>query len=262
MPEARPAPYHDGVAQRTFAIGDIHGDFEQLEKLFRDLPVMDADDTIVFLGDYLDRGPESKRCVDFIRDDLPRKTKARIVALRGNHEDAWLHVIDKGFPEFLAPPNNGALACYRSYTNGKRPFLGELPKRSELEGISRGGFFPAEHVEWMRALPYWYEDEYAIYVHAGLPPHNGEFLHPREVSNPMVLLWVRTESFFRHYRGKPVVIGHTTTDQLPQELSSFTPDDPTDLWAGECVFALDTGCGKGGFLTALELPALTVYESR
>ena len=63
-------------------------------------------------------------------------------------------------------------------------------------------------------------------------------------------------------RGKRVVFGHTTTDLLPPELSQYTPDDPKDLWAYENVIGIDTGCGRGGFLTAIELPSLTPYESR
>jgi serine/threonine protein phosphatase 1 len=59
-----------------------------------------------------------------------------------------------------------------------------------------------------------------------------------------------------------VVCGHTSTDHLPPELSSFTPEDPLDMWAGEAVLVIDTGCGKGGFLTAVELPSVKVYESR
>jgi hypothetical protein len=70
----------------------------------------------------------------------------------------------------------------------------------------------------------------------------------------MALLWTRTESFFRDYRGKRVVVGHTHTMELPAELSTYTVDDPTDVWAGPCVTAIDTGCGRDGFLTALELP--------
>src|SRR5262249_6795818 len=126
-----------------------------------------------------------------------------------------------------------------------------------------GAFFPPEVVAWFESLPFYYEDDHAIYVHAGLPRHaSGEFLHPSKVVPPEILLWIRTEAFFTEYRGKRVVVGHTTTDCLPQELSRYTPSDPTDLWAGESVCALDTGCGKGGFLTALELPSLAVYESR
>jgi serine/threonine protein phosphatase 1 len=82
------------------------------------------------------------------------------------------------------------------------------------------------------------------------------------VKTPAVLLWCRDEKFFRLYRGKLVVFGHTATEYLPPELSTYTPEDPTDLWAGECTIGLDTGCGKGGFLTAIELPALKVYEAR
>ena len=62
--------------------------------------------------------------------------------------------------------------------------------------------------------------------------------------------------------GKPVVFGHTRTEFLPQELSKYTPEDPTDLFAGENVLGIDTGCGNGGFLTGIELPGLRVYESR
>lgn len=87
-------------------------------------------------------------------------------------------------------------------------------------------------------------------------------MHPREVKAPIAMLWCRDEDFFRNYRGKRVVFGHTRTEYLPPELSGYTPEDPTDLWAGVNVVGIDTGCGKGGFLTALELPALNVYESR
>ncbi|MBN9162515.1 MAG: hypothetical protein J0I07_16250, partial [Myxococcales bacterium] len=116
--------------------------------------------------------------------------------------------------------------------------------------------------DWMNALPYFYEDEHAIYVHAGLIEKDGKWLHPSETANPTQLLWVRTMRFFEGYRGKRVVCGHTATENLPPELSSFTPEDPLDMWVGENVVVIDTGCGKGGFLTILELPAMKTYESR
>jgi serine/threonine protein phosphatase 1 len=128
--------------------------------------------------------------------------------------------------------------------------------------LLRGGFFPTDVVDWMRNLAFWFEDEHAIYVHAGLPKEGETWLHPRDVADPTVLLWLRDEQFFLHYRGKPVVFGHTVTSCLPEEFSSYTPDDPTDLWAGENVVGIDTGCGKGGFLTCIEFPAMHVYESR
>ncbi len=249
------------MAGRTFAIGDIHGDIAQLFVLMSRFPSLDPGDTIVFLGDYVDRGPHSARVVEFVRT-LHKDTPARVVALRGNHEDAWLRVIDKGWPGFVSPPLNGCLAAYRSYVGG--PVPGELEEAgpAERESMLRGAFFKPEDVAWFRSLPYWYEDQHALYVHAGLPKKDGRWPHPSELEDPMPLLWLRDEEFFVNYRGKPVVFGHTTTTCLPPELSNYTPDDPTDLWAGVNVIGVDTGCGKGGFLTALEFPAMHVYESR
>ena len=248
------------MAQRTFAIGDIHGDLEQLTTLLGRLPSLDATDTLVFLGDYVDRGPKSAQVIAYIRHELPHLTPAKIVCLRGNHEDAWLRVVSRGWPEFVFPGGNGCLQCMRSYTNSSHD--GSTPTQEELEIMLHGKFFPDDVVEWMNSLPYYYEDEHAIYVHAGLPRRGGRWLHPSEVEDPIVLLWLRAREFFVDYRGKQVICGHTMTRTLPPELSLYTPDDPTDMWVGESVYAIDTGCGKGGFLTAIELPELLVYESR
>lgn len=251
------------MAGRTFAIGDVHGETGHLFQLLGCLPTLDSSDTLVFLGDYLDRGPCSAQVVDYIRR-LPESTPARVVALRGNHEDAWLRVVDAGWDAFVRPPSNGCLAAYRSFVGGPVPADGELPSDADLAQIERGLFFPADVVAWMRALPYWYEDEHAIYVHAGVPRarDGSRFLHPSEVTPATALLWLRDEDFFRNYRGKLMVFGHTRTEFLPPELSGYTPEDPTDLWAGENVVGIDTGCGSGGFLTAFELPGGRVYESR
>ncbi|HVY49136.1 MAG TPA: metallophosphoesterase family protein [Minicystis sp.] len=246
---------------RTFAIGDIHGDLDALEKVLGKLPALGEADTVVFVGDYLDRGPKPKAVVDFVRS-YPSRTKAKVVALRGNHEDAWLRVVDRGWPEFTLPAANGCLTTLRSYAGGAPPAEGDVTRDEEMGPLLSGSFFPEDVVAWMRQLPFWYEDDHAIYVHAGLPQGKSGFMHPAEVRAPVALLWCRDEAFFRHYRGKLVVFGHTATEYLPPELSSYTPEDPTDLWAGPCTVGLDTGCGKGGFLTALELPAMRVYESR
>jgi serine/threonine protein phosphatase 1 len=251
------------MANRTFAIGDIHGETSHLFKLMSCLPRLDATDTLVFLGDYLDRGPNSAQVIDYVRR-LPKMTPAKVVALRGNHEDAWLRVLDRGWDEFVMPPSNGCLAAYRSFVGGTVPRDNEPPRPDELMLLQSAEFFPEEVVTWLRALPFWYEDEHAIYVHAGLTRSKSGtgFDHPRDASEPVALLWLRDEFFFRNYRGKMVVFGHTRTEYLPPELSGYTPEDPTDLWAGENVCGIDTGCGNGGFLTALELPGMNVYESR
>jgi serine/threonine protein phosphatase 1 len=249
------------MAGRTFAIGDIHGETSHLFKLMACLPKLTAADTLVFVGDYIDRGPNSAQVVDYVRS-LGERTPAKVVCLRGNHEDAWLRVCERGWDEFVTPPGNGCLAAMRSFVGGQVPSEGELAQLGEQEALTTGNFFPADVVEWFRVLPHWYEDEHAIYVHAGLPRVSGEFIHPRSAPDPQVLLWLRDADFFANYRGKLVVFGHTRTEYLPPELSGYTPEDPTDLWAGENCVGIDTGCGNGGFLTALELPAMNVYESR
>jgi len=249
------------MAGRTIAIGDIHGDFDALQTLLAKLPELDAEDTLVFLGDYVDRGPHSAEVIDLIRHELPKRTKAQIKALRGNHEDGWIRVFDGGWPEFVIPANNGCLATYRSFV--KKPFSeGDFMEPEEFAVMQNASFLPADVLAWLRDLPFWYEDEHAIYVHAGLIENEHGWLHPKDTPNPLYLLWVRTLRFFTEYNGKRVICGHTSTDNLPPELDGFTPEDPLDIWGRDKVFVIDTGCGKGGFLTALELPSLTVYESR
>jgi serine/threonine protein phosphatase 1 len=194
---------------------------------------------------------------------LEAELECKTVMLRGNHEDAWLRVIDEGWIQYVLPSGNGCLATMRSFQGRPPPGEDEAADAKEMEALFSGSFFPDDVIAWMRSLPLWYEDEHAVYVHAGVPRENGRWIHPSEVPPPArVLLWTRSDAMFREYDDKTLVIGHTITELLPPELSSYTPADPTDLWASDHIIALDTGCGKGGFLTAVELPARTVYESR
>jgi serine/threonine protein phosphatase 1 len=250
------------MAKRTFAIGDIHGDIAHLEALLSRLPALDADDTIVFLGDYVDRGPDSAEVVALVRDGMTARTPAKIVALKGSHEDAWLKVRERGWPEFVMPVGNGCLATLRSFTGGPPPVDEEMPTKEEFLSMLGGRFLPDDVVAWMASLPAWYEDEHAIYVHAGLPKVGDRFAHPSELDDPKPLIWQRTKEFFTGYDGKRVVFGHTIADALPQELSVYTPEDDSDLFSCKNAIGIDTRCGHGGFLTAIELPKLVVYESR
>jgi serine/threonine protein phosphatase 1 len=247
---------------RTFAIGDIHGDFVHLEALARAFPPLGPEDTVIFLGDYLDRGLSSAKVVDFVRTGLRQSTQAKVVALRGSHEDAWLRVRAYRWPEFVIAPANGCLCTLRSFRGQPPPGPDELPTAEELKALYAGSFFPNDVVTWMESLPFYYEDEHAIYVHAGLPRINNRWAHPSELEDPAPLVWQRSAEFYRNYRGKRVVFGHTVVEALPQELSTFTPEDRQDLYFNADLIGLDTCCGHGGFLTAIELPGLVVYESR
>jgi calcineurin-like phosphoesterase family protein len=247
---------------RSFIIGDIHGDIAALKRIQEQLPPLTPRDTLIFLGDYLDRGPHSAQVVAHVMQ-LPERTPARVVALRGNHEDAWLRVLDEGWDNFVATPENGTLATLRSFTGGSVPSPDELPTQEEFAAMSNATFFPKSVIAWIRARPYWYENEHGIYLHGALPiRQNGSFPHPRDVEPEGALVWSNEPRFFQDYTGKRIVVGHTSTRSLPPGLSEHTPDDPTDLFRHGSVFALDTGSGTGGFLTALELPSATVYESR
>ncbi len=106
------------MSGRTFVIGDIHGEVEHLRKLVARMPDVGASDTVVFLGDYIDRGPRSKDVVDAVRG-LDRDTGCKVVCLRGNHEDAWLRVKAEGWPGFVLPPGNGCVATFNAYREAK-----------------------------------------------------------------------------------------------------------------------------------------------
>ncbi len=246
---------------RTVAIGDVHGDLEALERLLSRLPHLDEGDTLLFVGDYVDRGPDPAGVVRRVRA-LQTETSARLVLLRGNHEDAWLKACREGAPEFVLPRGNGCYHTYRSYTGGRPPAREEDPTADEMRSMATGAFFPPDVVEWMKTLPLFHEDEHAIYVHAGLPLEGERWLHPSEVKDPRPLLWQRSRTFYQGYTGKRVVFGHTPVKRLPQESSTHTPEDPVDVYLTGSLAGIDTGAGMGGFLSAIELPGGQIFDSR
>lgn len=78
----------------TYAIGDIHGNLDALEDLLAQVvPELNANDTLVFLGDYIDRGPDSRGCVERIVR-LKAEADFTVVGLLGNHEQWMLRTLD------------------------------------------------------------------------------------------------------------------------------------------------------------------------
>ena len=247
------------MTEKTIAIGDIHGDMGHLQKLWERLPELTGSDTIVFLGDYIDRGPDSRQVIEFLRQ-LPARTPARVVTLMGNHEQILLDAYEHDKSDHMLPPSNGCMATYLSFTGeqaqgGNEQLLNMLDVRKWL---------PDEVYQWMKNLPHWYEDERAIYVHAGLEGEGKVWFHPTK-SPDTALFWMREPDFWTGYSGKQLVFGHTVTRFLPcDHLNWFQDmlDDKRDVWFRDDLIGIDTGCGKGGFLSAVELPGLKVYESR
>lgn len=250
----------------TWAVGDIHGDLAALERVLEQLlPRLRPDDTLVFLGDYVDRGPDSKKVVERVRGLADGASPCQVIALRGNHEDTWARCFESPNPAFLLHRGNGCAATWRSYTG--RPEGGPDDEMSDDEILSLldvSRWLPPDVAAWMAARPAWYEDAHAIYVHAGLDGQDHHWAHPSE-GREKPLFWMREPDFFTGYRGKRVVFGHTRTRDLPTDHLGFFRrllDDAADVWRRGDLIGVDTGAGMGGFLSAVRLPDIEIIESR
>ena len=193
---------------RVYAIGDIHGRLDLLSRLHQ-MILKDAGNengdqrVVVYLGDYVDRGPDSAGVVEL----LSKQTLAGFSAvhLMGNHEDFLLRFVDdisSGTAWFA----NGGVATLRSY--GVQFDYAELltPERLQ-EKLSRS--LPDRHLTFLRGLSLSHVIGDYLFVHAGIRPSVA-----MELQTPADLLWIRGEflnSTVDH--GRIVVHGHTITDE-------------------------------------------------
>ena len=241
---------------RTFVIGDVHGERAMLDRVLAKLPFIAPDDTLVLLGDYLDRGPDSRGVVERVRR-LPEQTAGKVVTLRGNHEDMYLRCLT-GEPDagFLLVRNNGVAEAFRSFTDREVVLGAPLADTELVAMLDLPAWVPPPIARWLHTLPLWYEDEHAIYVHAGLDGEGDTWLHPKD-GRPEPLLWMREPDFFAQYAGKQLVFGHTPVSELPPHDA-----DRREVWRRGPLIGLDTGAGCGGFVSAIELPSGRVYDGR
>lgn len=201
--------------QRIYAIGDIHGSLSKLRTLVarceRDAggrPI-----AFVFVGDYIDRGPDSRGVIDTLMK-LQASMPGQVTTLMGNHEAFALGVLDGD----TSPDHwlmEGGAATLRSY------------------GVRRAHALPHDHVDWLRSLRLTYDDGRRLFVHAGVNPEK-----PLDAQDDLDLLWIR-EPFLSDARnyGRLIVHGHTPTD-----------DGEPNLRANRVN--VDTGAVFGGPLTA------------
>jgi len=212
---------------RTFVMGDIHGCVEELDRLL-DALAPTADDTVVCLGDYIDRGPSSKGVIDRL---LRLQTEGpHCVYLKGNHEDMFL--------AFLGEPGNyGEAFLY----NGGAATLQSYGLQGEMGTLSVAQL-PAAHVEFLRALRLRYEHGDFLCVHAGIDPQR-----PLDAQREEDLLWIR-EPFIlhRHPFLRTILYGHT-----PQR------DVRLDL---PYKIGLDTGLVYWNNLSCLELETKELFQ--
>jgi serine/threonine protein phosphatase 1 len=206
----------DGV--RLYAIGDIHGRADLLDKLMglieRDRRGYSGKTLLVFLGDYIDRGPDSKGVVDRLLEGLAQDIRA--VFLKGNHEDLLLTFLDNpGFGlNWLYNGGDRALLSYGfSMDQIARAYWNENGIAEAVESFRR--LLPAAHEDFFRSLHLSFRAGGYFFVHAGVRPGV-----PLEAQHEEDLLWIRKE--FLTYRGDfgaVVVHGHTPT-RSPENLEN------------------------------------------
>ena len=222
-----------------FAIGDIHGCLDKLKSLMTQIGPC-AEDTLIFLGDYIDRGPDSKGVVDYLIN-LPKRTGAECIYLKGNHEHMMLDYFEGKNEYWLT---NGAYQTLLSYLKSPDPESSEtyteFGDAEMLAAINEAG-----HMEFFKNLKLFHEDEEYIYVHAGF-----ERGTPYDQQDADTVLWVRYNFINKPTDlDKKVIFGHTPED-------SFTPIMRVDK------IGIDTGACFGGPLTAINLPNEIFYESK
>jgi serine/threonine protein phosphatase 1 len=221
-----------------YAIGDVHGEYLRLRALHdsiedhRRRTAEGCPATIVHLGDYVDRGPESRSVVNRlieVQNNPDRLPGFDILCLLGNHERMMVDAVESGEHSLMVQwVLNGGEATIESY------------KRADPHGGPPDEPVPRAHIEWMKTLPTQIIDREAglLFVHAGIEPE--QFPNCTEE----VRLWTRSPRFMNDKKwpenvmldGLTVVHGHTPTDGEP--------------YVGPRRINLDTGACYGGPLTA------------
>lgn len=225
-----------------YAIGDVHGVADRLVKLHLAILRHHRDNhdgqqaVIVHLGDYVDRGPESREVIETIMGMERRAVEnpdLTIISLRGNHEEMMLEGLTGSAANLDNWLRNGGTSTLNSYR----------PGRDIDETMLR---FPKIHHDWLSRLPTIFvsQSHKLIFVHAGIDPRE----YPD--GNPQRHLWTRSSRFFDTttwtdnpaLEGMTVVHGHTPVDDVEVKQSN-----------GHRRINVDTGAVFGGPLTAVVL---------
>lgn len=204
---------------RTIAIGDIHGHALALEAILKAISPRKSD-VVITLGDYIDRGPDSKRVVEVL---FEWQSKCNLICLKGNHEIFLLDSFEN--PDVLTFwKQSGGDTTLQSYGGHK--------------GI------PEKHLAFFRNLKPWHETDTHIFVHANYHPQRD-----MEDQTDEHLYWEHLSFMIpsRHHSGKTVIVGHT-----PQR-------DGEILDHGHIV-CIDTHCFGDGYLTAYDVETRYAWQ--
>lgn len=204
----------------TYAIGDIHGCLEELEILIKKLETQEnfsEEDTLVFVGDYIDRGPDSKGVIDYL---LRLKERYNCIFLMGNHEDMllWYLGIDHG--RQLISTGRSMQFGSAWLPNGGRQTLESygIPDLMDFHKTYRDHFrekiqeiIGEKHIDFLKELKYYYIQGSNLFVHAGIGARAYDCTTPEEAiewSTDEDLLWDREAFHYPNFFGT-IIYGHT-----------------------------------------------------
>jgi serine/threonine protein phosphatase 1 len=222
-----------------YAVGDIHGEWELLDELLGRIPERPGD-RFVFVGDYVDRGPDPRRVVDRL---LAFARERDCIFLLGNHESMFL--------DFLGWPGEAYFGGDAFLRNGGERTLASYGffERGDAE---RAKFaLPPEHAEFYRRLRLHHREGDYLFVHAGV---GRRWLGETDVdyvlrrAHAEDLLWDRLSLGLPHRLGVTIVHGHTPAPDFDVR------------WNDPFSIGIDTGAVYGGRLTAIRLPDETLIQ--
>lgn len=229
---------------RVLAIGDVHGMYEKLIKLMDKIRFNPDEDLLIFLGDYIDRGPDPGRCLQYIFS-LQQQYPDVVVCLMGNHEV----MMSSYFMQKRGSYNNLIVDYAGSWLdNGGLETLKQL---DEMDADTK-----EELLQWVMNLPVKYQYQDYFFCHAGVDPDV-----PLAVQNEFDMLW-RRQQWWEQYKGEEtLVVGHTPVQKV-MKLTGKERRTPKPLFLTNHVIMCDTGAYmSGGKLSCVDVLAGKVWQA-
>jgi serine/threonine protein phosphatase 1 len=226
----------DGV--RIYAVGDVHGRMDLLTRLLDRIAADAAQHAgrslqMVFLGDYIDRGPQSRQVVERLLAGAPSSgplAGAEWVCLRGNHEDYLVR--------FITDVSSGRAWCANGGVETVQSYAGPQPETHSGDlaalqlALSRS--LPRSHLRFLTRLPLWHRAGDYLFVHAGIRP--GLSLDQQD---PADMMWIRDDFLFDPTPHPWVVVHGHSQRPLPEVRANR--------------IGVDTGAYRSGVLSAVVL---------
>ena len=220
------------LIMKRYAISDIHGCIRTFRCLVEDKLQLKRDDELYLLGDYIDRGPDSKGVIDFILE--LKDNGFNVHALRGNHEEMMLNALRD-------PAENYELWFYNGGYDTLKSFALEKYGRYGLHA----GLFDDKYIRFLEQLEYYFRIDGYYLVHAGM-----DFSLEDPFVNRKIMLWTRTSVYDKRYlEERRLVHGHTPT--AVERIRASVNERIINIDGG-CVFGEMKGLGN---LVALDLDA-------